>query len=395
MAVSATTSSDAPASFSNYGNWIDIAAPGTSILTTNNGGGYGYWNGTSFSSPIAAGLAALIMSANPSLSNAQVFDIITQNADDLGEPGFDIYYGNGRVNVYDSLIAAMEVMPEPDTTEPWVSIISPEDGSNISGSIAVSVTAEDDVRVERVEFYINGTRFGTDTVLPYNFNLDTEGYPEGSYEIWAIAYDSAGNAGQSNAVTVSIYQDIQTDTQVPGVSIISPIDGLSINGSITVKVNAEDNVGIERLELYVNEDLFGTATTAPFNFYWNTEGYTEGWYELSAIAYDASGNAWQSSPVKIYVSNPRDITPPTVSITSPKDGVEIYKLIKIEVSATDNIGITQIELFIDKVCKIVKYESVFKYVWNVRKESIGAHIIEARAYDAAGNIDTETITVYK
>jgi subtilisin family serine protease len=111
VAVSATNESDQKASFSNYGNWIDVAAPGSSILTTNRYGGYGNWNGTSFSSPIVAGLAALIWSVAPSLTNAEVLAIITQNTDDLGSPGFDIYFGHGRVNVFTSLEAAVNRAP--------------------------------------------------------------------------------------------------------------------------------------------------------------------------------------------------------------------------------------------------------------------------------------------
>lgn len=60
------------------------AAPGSTIYTTNRGGGYGAWNGTSFSSPIVAGLAGLIWSVNPVLSNAEVVKILKQGADDLG-----------------------------------------------------------------------------------------------------------------------------------------------------------------------------------------------------------------------------------------------------------------------------------------------------------------------
>ena len=48
------------------------AAPGVDILTTNNGGGYGTWYGTSFSSAIVSGLAALVVSVNPALLNSQV-----------------------------------------------------------------------------------------------------------------------------------------------------------------------------------------------------------------------------------------------------------------------------------------------------------------------------------
>jgi len=173
VAVSATTSSDTRASFSNYGAWIDIAAPGVSILTTNRGGGYGYWSGTSFSSPIAAGLAGLIISANPDLTNTQLVEIITQNADDLGDPGFDQYYGYGRVNACASLVAAIgtapEPEPEPDITDPLVSIASPDEGSNVSSSITVSVSATDNVGVDSVELYIDGAFFGTSATNPHNF----------------------------------------------------------------------------------------------------------------------------------------------------------------------------------------------------------------------------------
>ena len=139
VAVSATTSSDTKASFSNYGDWIDMAAPGTSILTTNRGGGYGSWNGTSFSSPIAAGLAALIWSADPWLTNAEVLDIMTQNADDLGDPGFDIYFGYGRINASASLLAVTDSQPAPDTIDPSVFITSPAEGAILTGPTTVVV----------------------------------------------------------------------------------------------------------------------------------------------------------------------------------------------------------------------------------------------------------------
>ena len=87
VAVSATTSSDTLASFSNFGSWIDLAAPGYSIYTTSSGGGYRSASGTSFSSPIVAGVAGLVWAANPALTNAEVVEILEQGADDLGAAG--------------------------------------------------------------------------------------------------------------------------------------------------------------------------------------------------------------------------------------------------------------------------------------------------------------------
>jgi len=106
VAVSATDSNDQLASFSNYGAWIALAAPGTNILTTMNGGGYGYWYGTSFAAPIAAGVAALCLAVNPGLSNAALVSLLEQSADDLGPAGWDASFGWGRINAYRAVVAA-------------------------------------------------------------------------------------------------------------------------------------------------------------------------------------------------------------------------------------------------------------------------------------------------
>jgi thermitase len=98
VAVSATDENDHLASFSNFGTWLTLSAPGTDILTTVNGGGYGYVNGTSFASPIAAGVAALVLAANPQLSNQDVLSALKQSADSPGSRGFDPQFGWGRVN---------------------------------------------------------------------------------------------------------------------------------------------------------------------------------------------------------------------------------------------------------------------------------------------------------
>ncbi|MDH5587150.1 MAG: S8 family serine peptidase, partial [Nitrospirota bacterium] len=93
--VSATDSNDVRPSWSNYGDYIDVAAPGQWLWTTNRGGGTGQWYGTSFSTPVAAGVVALIMSRNPSLSPTEVEAVLQDSADNIGN---SLYYGEGRVN---------------------------------------------------------------------------------------------------------------------------------------------------------------------------------------------------------------------------------------------------------------------------------------------------------
>jgi subtilisin family serine protease len=114
IVVGATDSSDGKAYFSAYGPFVDLAAPGQSVYTTNSYSdtGYGYVSGTSFSAPLTAGLAALIWSYDPTLTPDEVETILKQGADDLGAVGLDDTFGYGRINVFGSLSL---VGPTPPT----------------------------------------------------------------------------------------------------------------------------------------------------------------------------------------------------------------------------------------------------------------------------------------
>jgi subtilisin family serine protease len=98
IAVSATDSSDNLAYFSNYGNEIELAAPGVSIYSTLPKGKYGYKSGTSMACPHVSGVAALILAVYPTYTNDQVRQTLWNTAEDLGAPGWDIYYGYGLVD---------------------------------------------------------------------------------------------------------------------------------------------------------------------------------------------------------------------------------------------------------------------------------------------------------
>jgi len=205
VAVSATNETDQLASFSNYGNWIDLAAPGVAIWTTTQGGGYGAWSGTSLATPIVSGLAALVFSVKPSLTSAQVVSLMRQQSDDLGAPGYDASFGYGRVNVYKTLLAAQTTTTAPpvlDTIAPSVSITAPAQGSTIAKNVTVSVVASDNIGVTKVELYIDGQFYGTDTSTPYAFGWNTRRVAPGAHVLTSKAYDAQGNTSVSAPVTV-------------------------------------------------------------------------------------------------------------------------------------------------------------------------------------------------
>jgi thermitase len=116
IGVSATDQNDAKASWSNYGSHVAVAAPGVSIYSTywNDGSTYAHMSGTSMSAPHVAGLAALLFAQDDTRSNATVRSLIESSADDLGDAGWDQYYGYGRINAYQALGTTSTVV-EPET----------------------------------------------------------------------------------------------------------------------------------------------------------------------------------------------------------------------------------------------------------------------------------------
>ncbi|WP_246066930.1 S8 family peptidase [Paenibacillus koleovorans] len=99
FAVAATDSNKQKASFSNYGDYIDVAAPGVNIASTYPHNQYAALSGTSMASPHVTALAALIRSVNPLLKNTEVMDIMRRSASDLGTQGKDNYFGYGQIDV--------------------------------------------------------------------------------------------------------------------------------------------------------------------------------------------------------------------------------------------------------------------------------------------------------
>jgi subtilisin family serine protease len=94
-----------------YGPYIDFAAPGYQIYSTTTGGGYATGTGCSFAAPLVAGVVAWIFGLNPTLGPEDVIGILTNTAVDLGAPGWDEYYGWGRVDFGAAAAAAAATLP--------------------------------------------------------------------------------------------------------------------------------------------------------------------------------------------------------------------------------------------------------------------------------------------
>ncbi|MFK7693427.1 S8 family peptidase [Paenibacillus sp. HJGM_3] len=120
FAVAATDSNKQKASFSNYGDYIDAAAPGVNIASTYPKNQYAALSGTSMASPHVTALAALIRSVNPLLKNTEVMEILRKSASDLGTPGKDNYFGYGQIDVAKALEMANQNRGSLSMVTDWV-----------------------------------------------------------------------------------------------------------------------------------------------------------------------------------------------------------------------------------------------------------------------------------
>ena len=285
LSVSATGSTDVRPSWSSYGNYVDLAAPGVSIYATTRGGGYANVSGTSFSSPITAATVALMMSANGSLGPSDIDKILKSTAIDLGTAGFDQYYGYGRINAAKAVAAANSYVAV-DTQAPTISIISPA-GGKVIGAVPVDVNYSDNVGVTRAELYVNGSKIATDDSSPFAFAWDTAAYGDGSYTLVAKAYDAAGNAGASSSVSVTL----GNDTTAPVIGSVNPANGSTVSPTKqAVSASATDNQKVAKLSLTIDGKEVAIAYSGTVSYSWNTRNVARGAHTLTVRAWDAAGN---------------------------------------------------------------------------------------------------------
>jgi len=170
----------------------------------------------------------------------------------------------------------------------------------------------------------------------------------------------------------------------PTVSLTSPANNSNVSGAVSVTANATDNVGVTKVEFYLNGVLQTTDTSTPYVYSWNTASLASGSYTLMAKAYDAAGNIGQSSNVVVTVVN--DTIPPTVSLTAPTNNATVSGTVVISANASDNVGVSKVEFYENGNLLSATNVTPYSYSWNTTSVANGSYTLIAKAYDAAGNI---------
>jgi len=281
-------------------------------------------------------------------------------------------------------IGSTTIYVHVDTENPSVNITYPADNSwHNTTTIEIKWDAADNLGLSMIEIYVDGSLALT---LGPSETQATLSVSYGTHSIKVVVYDKAYNTAEDE-ITVNI------DTVSPTVSISSPGGGSWISTStVTISWTGSDDVSLDRYEIYKNGSFVASLDASVTSY---TISLSDGYWVITIRAYDHVGNT-ASDMVSIYV----DTTPPSISITQPADdswfnSTEIF----IKWSASDNLGLSKVEVYVDSNLTSILPLDATSTTLNL---SEGAHIIKVAVCDKVGhkaedeirvNIDTEPPSV--
>lgn len=200
-----------------------------------------------------------------------------------------------------------------DATAPIVSITSPANGATVSSVINVTVNASDNAGVKSVSLAVDGTTVTSSSTAPFTNSWNSGTVSNGSHTLTVTASDASGNKA-SSSIQVNVNNVTTGDIISPSVNILNPTDQASLTGTVTVSMNATDNVGVSSVSISINNTVVSTSTS----YSWNTANYAAGFHTVTANAKDAAGN--QSSKSVIVSVNTEVVPPPP---PPPSSGVHL------------------------------------------------------------------------
>ena len=230
---------------------------------------------------------------------------------------------------------------------------------------------DDDSRAWRL-YSADVTKFAGRSVLVF-FNVHSDGV----YDPTALWVDdvslkiSGGGAGGG-------------DTTPPSVSLLSPAPGASVSGTVTLRASATDDVGVTRVDFFVDGAPAGSASSAPYTASWDTTAATDGAHSVVARASDAAGNLGTSASATVNVSNGTTSRPPSVRITAPAAGSTVSAHATLLATASGSASIARVDFAVDGAVVASSSAAPFSADWDTTRAANGAHTLTATATDSAG-----------
>jgi len=254
IAVGATDINDNAPWWTNSGDYVEIAAPGVSVLSTYRGNSYAYLSGTSMATPHVSGTVALMLAANPSLNPDEIRAKLHTTATDLGPTGWDTVFGYGLVDAQGAVnsVPTSPPPPSPPSNKDPVAITdsaSTDEDTPVTINVVANDNDDDDDSLT-VQSVTQGTSGSVEiagvTDVTYTPNTNFNGADSFTYTI------SDGNGGSATATVNVIIKSIndapvanpQSVTTTEGQSVAITLTGSDVDGdSLTFTVTSGPSSG--------------------------------------------------------------------------------------------------------------------------------------------------------
>jgi subtilisin family serine protease len=279
--------------------------------------------------------------------------------------------------------------------------------------VSVKVWAYPDFASDRVDLYFAADAAAPDWQFAATSTLEGEGEQSASFRYRLPAFPGEARSalqavravirygGVAAECTSGLYDDHDDlafavkpgtpDLVLPAVSIVAPAAGARLTEATALVAEASDDGGtISRVELFAGESLVGTAHAADadgmFRVTWDVDAWPIASYALTAVAYDASGNAGPSEPVAVHVV---DTVPPAVAIAIPDPGAVVGGIVHVEASATDNRKIARVQFRSGATVIGTAVTPPWAVDWDTTALAGPASVV-AQAWDGSDNTATTT-----
>jgi len=434
IAVASTDHNDVKSYFSNYGSWVDIAAPGSDILSCKPNDSYQTMSGTSMACPHVSGVAALIVSKfagniTPSEVRSRLIDY-TDNIDDENS-SYVGQLGSGRLNAYASLSGDAPEPPDAtyctsqgnDASYEWISKVEIGTYSNSSGGAGYTDFTNETIELNAGQSYsITLTPgFSNSTYQEYwkiwiDYNNDT------TFTSDELAYDAGSTSSSAVSGTINIPSDVSGlrrmrvsmkyngeqsacetfdygevedynvnistgggDTEAP----TAPTNLASSNVTETsVDLNwdaSSDNVGVDHYTVFQDGSSIGTTANTSYSVTGLNASTT---YTFTVKAEDAAGNVSQASnAIDVTTASGEDTEAPTAPTNLASSNVTETSVDLSWDASSDNVGVDHYTVFQDG-SSIGTTSNTSYSVTGLTAAT--TYTFTVKAEDAAGNVSASS-----
>ena len=249
----------------------------------------------------------------------------------------------------------------------------------------------------------SGTRtaLNTETAAPWNCNIDTRTFVDGSYTLRAVAYDAANTSVtatrkvtiKNGTTSTPTPTPTPTTNTPPTLSISAPANGATVRGTVSCSASASDSNGVRQVAFSLDGAPLSTDSTSPYACSFDSTKLANGTHKLTAVATDGLG-ATTTREVSFTVNNTTATNPgPTIAWTAPANGAVLKDGAACETSVSDSDGVAQVDYFINDTLWHTEKLAPYTCGFTTNKYPDGAYVLKAVATDTKGAKSTAQINV--